>query len=89
MIEPKYIEQLRPGDRVQYMQKLHTVQEYRGRLFIQYTESGERKRLYMEHHPDYLFEYGTEADWVFNEWWKIYPDFEIFISFAEHERLAA
>ena len=89
MIEPKYIQQLSAGYRVQYMQKMHTVQEYRGKLFIQFTDKdGQRKRLYMNKHPDYLFEYGTEADYVFNDWWKIYPEFCIFKSFAENEKLA-
>lgn len=88
MIEPKYIQQLKPGDCVQYMQKLHTVQQFRNRLFIQYTnEAGERKRLYMENHPDYLFPYGSYADWVINEWWKIYPEYGVFKSFAEQELL--
>lgn len=86
MIEPKYIQQLKKGDSVQYMQKMHTVQEWRGRLFIQFTDiDGKRKRLYMENHPDYMFNYGTEADYIFNEWWKIYPDYEMFRTFAEND----
>lgn len=90
MIEPKYIEQVKKGDSVQYMQKLHTVQEWKGRLFIQYTDKdGQRKRLYMENHPDYMFEYGSYQDWIFNGWYKVYPEYEIFKSFAVVERMAA
>lgn len=87
MINPKYIEQVKRGDSVQYMQKLHTVQEYNGMPFIQYTDvDGKRKRLYIKHHPDYMFEFGSEPDWVFNGWYKIYPDYELFRQYAESEK---
>lgn len=83
MIDPKYIECVKKGDSVQYMQKMHTVQEYNNLLFIQYTDiDGHRKRLYIKNHPDYMFEFGSEPDWVFNEWWKIYPDYELFRQYA-------
>jgi len=91
MIEPKYIQQLKKGDSVQYMQKLHTVQEWKGKLFIQYTDKkdNQRKRLYMVKHPDYLFTYGSFQDWIFNDWYRIYPDYEVFRTFAENDLAVA
>ena len=29
-----------------------------------------------------MFEFGSEPDWAFNEWWKIYPDYELFRQYA-------
>jgi hypothetical protein len=87
MIEPKYIEHLSKGDRVQYMQKLHTVQQQNARLFIQYTDKdGSRKRLYMEEHPDYMFSYGSKGDYIFNEWWRVYDEYDLFKSFVTAEQ---
>jgi len=32
------------------------------------------------------FEYGSEADYIFNEWWMIYRDFKLFNQFASAEK---
>lgn len=35
------------------------------------------------------FDYGSHPDWIFNGWYKIYPDYEVFKQYAENEKLAA
>ena len=84
----QYIGNYKVGDSVQYCGKEYRLQEDKGWLFIYPTIDGKRKKIGLEKLGCW-FEYGTEADWVFNEWWKIYPDYEVFKQFANNEKLAA
>jgi hypothetical protein len=84
MIERQYIQQFKKGDSVQYKNKMHRIQEDHGWLFIQVSELGKRKKIGLD--KICLFEYGSYQDWIFNEWWRQYPDYGIFKQFAEHEK---
>ena len=79
--DPQYIENIKEGDFVTVGKKRHKI-IFSGRPHIQYRENGNRVRRYLQ---DMLFEYGTMADYVFNEWWRVYPDFKTFESFAKAE----
>ena len=78
--EPQYIEGLKEGDFVTVEKQRHKI-IFNGKPHIQYRENGKRVRRYLQ---DMLFEYGTMADYVFNEWWMVY-DYETFESFAKSE----
>jgi len=91
MIDPQYIEGIIKGSTVSYgktdVRKYKVQDDGKGYLHIIVFEDGKRKKIGID--KLHFFEYGTEADWVFNEWWKIYPDYEVFKQFANNEKLAA
>lgn len=88
MTDPQYITSIVKGSTVTYGNKLYRVQDDgRGYLHIIVFEQGKRKKIGID--KLLWFEYGTMSDWVFNEWWKIYPDYKVFKSFADNEKLAA
>ncbi len=79
---PQYVENLKEGDFVTFGGKRHKI-IFNGLPYIQFRNNGKRVRKYLK---EILFDYGTEADYVFNEWWMVYPDYKTFRSFAEHEK---
>lgn len=67
-----------------YGNKPYRVQDDgKGFLHIIVFEDGKRKKIGIG--KLHLFEYGTEADWAFNGWYRVYPGYEIFRSFAEND----
>ena len=84
---PQYLESIKKGCTVIYGNKPYRVQDDgKGFLHIIVFEDGKRKKMPVSK-VDVWFEFGSEADWVFNGWWKIYPDYELFKSFAENEKM--
>lgn len=78
----QYIESYFPSCSVSFGNKRYRVQNDKNWLHIVVIENGKRRKVDLRH---ILFEYGSEADWIFNEWYKIYPEYEQFRTFAEHE----
>jgi len=70
-----------------YGNKPYRVQDDRGYIHIIVFENG-RKKIALKD-VQIWFEYGSEPDWIFNGWYKIYPDHEVFRQFADNEKLAA
>lgn len=81
MPETQYIQQAREGDFVTFEGKRHKI-IFNGEPHIQYRENGKRVRKYLR---DFLFEYGSMQDYVFNGWFKMYPDYEIFKQYTQAE----
>lgn len=82
--EPQYIESIRKGDTVIYGNKPYRVQDD-GRGFLHIIVfDGKRRKIALEDIRVW-FDYGTKADYAFNQWWRIYPDYETFRLFSEHE----
>lgn len=88
MIDYQYIEQIKEECSLQYCGRVYRVQNDKGWLFIFATIGGKRKKISIEK-VQVWFEYGSSQDWIFNEWYNLYPDYETFKSFAENEKLAA
>lgn len=85
MPDPQYIESVKKGTTVMYGNKPYRVQDDgRGYLHIIVFENGKRKKVGID--KLLFFEYGTEPDYVFNQWWKIYNSFSMFQSFAAAEK---
>jgi hypothetical protein len=83
-IEPQYLEQVQKGSTVMYGNKPYRVQDDgKGFLHIIVFEP-KRKKIAIEN-IQIWFEYGSEPDYIFNGWWKIYPTFEEFNQFASSE----
>lgn len=88
-IMPQYLESIRKGSTVIYGNKPYRVQDDgKGFLHIITFEDGKRKKLPVSK-VDVWFEFGSEPDWIFNQWWKIYPDYVIFSQYASSEKLWA
>ncbi len=86
-IIPQYIENIKKGSTVIYGNKPYRVQDDgKGFLHIIIFEDGKRKKLPISK-VDVWFEFGSEPDWVFNGWWRIYPEYEVFKQFSSSERL--
>lgn len=86
MSEPQYIESITKGSTVMHGNKPYRVQDDgKGFLHIITFESGTRKKIAVKD-VDLWFEYGTDTDWIFNGWYKIYHDYEVFRQFAESEK---
>jgi hypothetical protein len=90
-IEPQYLKSVTKGSTVTYGKKPYRVQDdgkgkdgKPGYLHIIVFENGQRKKVAIEK-IDVWFDYGSHPDWIFNGWYKIYPDYEIFKQFAEAE----
>lgn len=87
MADPQYIESIQKGSTVIYGNKPYRIQDDgKGFLHIIIFENGKRKKISVD--KLLFFEYGSEADYVFNEWYKIYPSFEIFNQYATTEKFA-
>lgn len=87
MTDLKYIEQVQKGSTVSYGNKQYRVQDDgKGYLHIVVHENGRRKKIGIDNLP--WWEYGSKADWAFNEWWRLYPDYELFESFAITDKLS-
>lgn len=87
MPDPQYIESIQKGSTVIYGNKPYRIQDDgKGFLHIIIFENGKRKKISVD--KLLFFEYGSEADYVFNEWYKIYPSFEIFNQYANTEKFA-
>ena len=82
MADIQYIEQAKKGFTVSYGEKSYRIQDD-GKGWLHIIVKGKKIDL----KKVLLFDYGSEADYVFNEWWMIYPEYEIFRTFAENERL--
>lgn len=87
MPDPQYIESIQKGSTVIYGNKPYRIQDDgKGFLHIIIFENGKRKKISVD--KLLFFEYGSEADYVFNEWYKIYSSFEIFNQYANTEKFA-
>jgi hypothetical protein len=83
MSQPQYFNQIKKGFTVSYSNSNYRVQDDgKGYLHIIVFENGKRKKIGIDKLS--FFYPGTKADWVFNEWWKIY-EWEEFESFANAE----
>ena len=83
--EYQYKETIKKGNTVIYGNKPYRVQDDgKGFLHIIIFENGKRKKIGIDKMN--LFEYGTEADYIFNEWWMLYPDYITFQQFAAAEK---
>ena len=83
-IMPQYLASIKKGDTVMYGNRPYRVQDD-GRGFLHIIVfDGKRKKVALKD-VDVWFEYGSEPDWVFNGWWKIYPDYETFKQFASSD----
>lgn len=81
-IMPQYLENIQKGSTVMYGNKPYRVQDDgKGFLHIITFDQGKRKKLAIDK-VDIWFEYGTEPDYIFNGWWKIYNDFNQFRQYA-------
>lgn len=78
----QYIESYFPGCSVMFGNKCYRVQNDKNWLHIVVVENGKRRKIDLR---NFLFDYGTKADYIFNEWYQIYPDYEQFKTFAENE----
>lgn len=68
-----------------YGNKHYRVQDDgRGFLHIIIFE-GKRKKVAIKD-IQVWFEYGSEPDYIFNQWWKIYENYQQFKEFAEAEK---
>ncbi len=81
MNEYQHLETIEKGDSVQYGNRLYRVQEDKGWLFIIVSELGRRKKIGVDKLA--YFSYGSFQDWVFNEWWRDYPEYETFRHIAK------
>jgi hypothetical protein len=74
----QYFHQIRKGTVVKYGNGEFRTQQEGNRLYIVITEKGVRTKKTIT--KDMFFEAGTMADYVFNEWFKIYTP-EEFLSY--------
>lgn len=87
MTDIQYIENVSEGSSLQYNGKVYRVQNDKGWLFIFATVDGKRKKVDIKK-VKVWFDYGSEPDWIFNEWYRIYPEYEIFKQYADNEKLS-
>lgn len=92
----QYLEQIKKGDTVTYgsgdNRKYVVQDDSKGFLHIvviSEVDGVRKKRKIALKNIDVWFEYGSHPDWIFNGWWKIYPDYEVFKQYADNEKLAA
>jgi hypothetical protein len=80
MTEIQYIEEAKKGFTVTYGDRSYRIQDDRkGWLHIVVN----RKKIGLDR--VLLFEYGSEPDYIFNGWYKIYKDYETFKNFANND----
>lgn len=85
----QYIGNFKKGSMVTYGNKDYHVQDNgKGYLHIIVFENGVRKKIALKD-VQIWFEYGSETDWIFNGWYRVYPDYETFRIFAINEKNAA
>ena len=83
--EPQYLELVQKGTTVMYGNRRYRVQDDgKGFLHIIVFEP-KRKKIAIEN-IQIWFEYGSEPDYIFNGWWKIYANYNEFQEFANAER---
>jgi hypothetical protein len=83
---PQYFINVEKGFTVTYGKNDYRVQDDgKGYLHIIVFEGGKRKKIGIKSLQQ--FEPGTEADYVFNGWFEMYEDYELFKSFADAERM--
>jgi hypothetical protein len=88
MTDFKYIEQVFEGCSLQFGQRMYRVHNDKGWLFIFPTVEGKRKKIGIDKLGCW-WEYGSPEDWAINGWYNLYPDYQVFKSFADNEKLAA
>ena len=85
--DPQYIESIQKGSTVTHGNRTYRVQDDgRGYLHIITFDDGKRKKIGID--KLHFFDYGTEADYIFNQWWKTYPDYKQFSEFATNEKIS-
>jgi len=84
----QYIDNFKKGDTVMYGNKPYRVQDD-GRGFLHIIVFEPKRRKVALKDVQIWFEYGSHPDWIFNGWYKIYPDYEVFKQYADNEKLAA
>lgn len=85
MIDPQYIESIQKGSTVIHGNKPYRVQDDgRGYLHIIVFDNGKRKKIGID--KLLFFDYGSEADYIFNEWWRHYNSYQLFSQFALTEK---
>lgn len=83
--EPQYLESIKKGSTVMYGNKHYRVQDD-GKGFLHIIVFDGKRRKIAVKDADVWFEYGSDTDWIFNGWHKIYSDYEIFRQYAESEK---
>lgn len=83
MSDIQYIEQAQKGFTVSYGDRSYRIQDD-GKGWLHIVVNKKKVDLKKIH----LFDYGSEADWVFNQWYQIYPDYEQFRTFADNEKIS-
>lgn len=82
----QYIFKPKKGDTVSYGNAVYRVHDDgRGWLHIIVQEKGIRKKISIDKVIESSTIYGSEADYVLNEWWRLYENYETFQSFAAAE----
>ena len=77
----QYIESIKKGDTVTYGDQRYRVQDDgKGWLHIVVN----KKKIALK--EVLLFKYGTLQDYIFNGWYEVYPNFEMFASFAQNDK---
>jgi hypothetical protein len=80
MIHPQYNINISKGDTVTYGNKHYRVQDDgKGFLHIIVFEEGKRKKIAISNLQ--FFEPGSMADYVFNGWFDIYDQYQLFHSY--------
>lgn len=82
--EPQYLELITKGSTVMYGNKPYRVQDD-GKGFLHIIIFDGKRRKIAVKDVDIWFEYGSDTDWIFNGWYKTYPDYELFRQFVESE----
>lgn len=78
----QYISNVKKGDSVTFGNGSYRVQDDKGWLHIVVKENGIRRKYGVD---DLLPKYGSEADYIFNGWWNVYPDYNVFRGYALSE----
>lgn len=84
-LDYQYYHQIKKGDTVTLSCGTYRAQEDRGNLHIVAHINKQRKKITLK--PEMFFEPGSKGDWVINEWWKLYDDYETFRSFVSAEMI--
>lgn len=81
MLNPQYYHSLRPGDSVQFENKMYRVQVDKGWKYIYPEINGKRTKIDLQQR---MFKPGTWADWVLNGWDRHY-DWHEYKTYADAE----
>ncbi len=81
-----YVINAKKGDTVSYGDGTYRVHDDgKGWLHIIIQKNNVRKKISIDKVKEAATEPGSKADYVLNEWWQLYDDYETFASFAAAE----